>query len=71
MRGDSERASSEGALYLTNIHQGIGHLTNKNIERPSNAKIPPMADAQIGHLWYNIGGKMGGAHHNARAYLPQ
>jgi hypothetical protein len=33
----------------------IEHLTNKKIGHPSNARIPQEADAQISHLWYNMG----------------
>ena len=50
------------------MRQAIGHLTNKNIGHPSNARIPPMADAQIGHLCYNMGRKMKDVHHDAHAY---
>ena len=34
---------------------GIGHLTKKKIGHLSNIEIPQMADAQISHLWYNVG----------------
>jgi len=30
-----------------------------------------MADAQIGHLCYNMGRKMKGAHHDGHAYPPK
>jgi len=47
-------ASPEDTV-LTKL-EGIGHPTKRKIGRPSNARIPPMADAQIGHLCYNMGG---------------
>ena len=54
--------------FSQHLKNAVGHLTNKNIVHPSNARIPLMADAQIGHLCYNMSGEMKGVHHDAHAY---